>query len=63
MVIEEHHMCLRLGSYFMAAMLAAASYSRGGFSPYLAGSAKRVMVPGGSTFRLEPGTITKIVDT
>ena len=57
MVIEEHHMCLRLGSYFMAAMLAAASYSRGGFSPCLAGSVRCVIVPGGSTFHLEPGTI------
>ena len=41
----------------MDAVLAAASYSRGGFSPCLAGSARRVMVPGGSTFHLEPGTI------
>ena len=57
MVIEEHHMCLRLGSYFMAAVLAAASYSRGGFSTCLAISARRVMVPGGSTFHLEPGAI------
>ena len=41
----------------MAAMLSAASYSRGGFSLYLAGIMRRVMVPGGSTFRLEPGKI------
>ena len=41
----------------MAAVWAAASYSRGGFSLCLAGSARRVMVPGGSTFHLEPGTI------
>ena len=41
----------------MAAVLAAARYSRGGFSLCLAGSARRVMVPGGSTFHLEPGTI------
>ena len=41
----------------MAAVLADASYYRGGFSPCLAGSARRVMVPGGSTFHLEPGTI------
>ena len=41
----------------MAAVLAAASYSRGGFSLFLAGSARRVMVPGGITFHLEPGTI------
>ena len=56
-VIEEHHRCFELGGYFMAAVLAAASYSRGGFSPYLAVSARRFMVPGGSTFHLEPGTI------
>ena len=55
--IEEHHRCFRLGIYFMAAALDAASYSRGGFIPCLAGSARRVMVPGGSTFHLEPGTI------
>ena len=41
----------------MAAVLAAASYSRGGFSPCLAVSARRVMVPGEITFHLEPGTI------
>ena len=41
----------------MAAVLAADSYSRGGFSPCLAISARRVRVPGGSTFHLEPGTI------
>ena len=41
----------------MASVLAAASYSRGGFSICLAGSARRVMVPGGSTFHLEPKTI------
>ena len=47
----------------MAAVLAAASYSIGDFSPCLAGSARRVMVPGVSTFHLEPGTIpiTKII--
>ena len=55
--IEEHQRCFRLGSYFMATMLAAASHSRGGFSLYLAGSARHVMVPGGGTFHLEPGTI------
>ena len=43
----------------MAAVLAAASYSKAGFSLYLAGSARRVMVPGGSTFHLEPGTIDR----
>ena len=41
----------------MAAVLEAASYSRGGLTPCLAGSARRVMVPGGSTFHLEPVTI------
>ena len=41
----------------MAALLAAASYSRGGFSPGLFVSVMRVMVPGGSTFHLEPVTI------
>ena len=55
--IEEHHRCFRLGSYFMAAVLAAASYSRGGFSLCLAGSARRVMFPCGITFHMEPGTI------
>ena len=55
--IEEHHRCFRLGSYFMAAVLAAAIYSRGSFSPCLVVSARRVMVPGGSKFHLEPGTI------
>ena len=54
---EEHHIWFRLGSYFMAAVFAADSYSRRSFSLYLAGSARRVMVPGGSTFHLEPGTI------
>ena len=56
--IEYHHRCFRLGSYFMAAVLAAVSYSKGKFSPCLAGSVRRVMAPGGSTFHLEPGTIT-----
>ena len=42
----------------MAAVLAAASYSRIGFSPCLAVSARRVRVPCGSAFHLEPGTIT-----
>ena len=41
----------------MAAVLAAAIYSRGVFSPCLAISARRVMVPGESMFHLEPGTI------
>ena len=61
--IEEHHRCFGLGGYFMAAMLAAASYSRIGFSPCLAVRAMRVRVPGGSAFRLEPGTIPIIVPT
>ena len=41
----------------MAAVLAVASYSRIGFSLYLAVSARCVRVPGGSTFHLEAGTI------
>ena len=36
----------------MTDVLAAASYSRGGFSLCLAGSENRVMVPGGSMFHL-----------
>ena len=56
--IEEHHRCFGLSGYFMAAVLAAASYSRIGFGLYLAVCARRVMVPGGSKFHLEPGTIT-----
>ena len=55
--IEKHQIFFRLDSYFMAAVLAAASYSRGVFSLCLAGSVRRVMVPGGSTFHLEPRTI------
>ena len=42
---------------FRAAVLAAARYSRGGFNPCLAVSTRRIMVQGGSTFHLEPGTI------
>ena len=38
-----------------------ASYSRGGFSLYLAGSTRCVMVPGGSTFHLEPGIIERLL--
>ena len=41
----------------MAAVLAAASYSRIGFSIYFAVRTRRVRVPGGSKFHLEPGTI------
>ena len=41
----------------MAAVLMASSYSREGFSLCLASSVRRVTVPGGSTFHLEPGTI------
>ena len=55
--IEEHHSCFGLGGYFMAAVLAAASYSSIGFSLYFAVHERRVMVPGGSKFHLEPGTI------
>ena len=55
--IEENQRCIRLGSYFMAAVWEAARYSRGGFSLCHAGRAYHVMVPGGSMFHLEPGTI------
>ena len=44
----------------MAAVLAAASYSRIGFSLYFAVCARRVRVPGGSKFHLEPGTIISL---
>ena len=40
----------------MAVVLVAASYSRGGFSPCLFIRVRCVMVPGGSTVNLEPGT-------
>ena len=43
----------------MATVLAASSYSRIGFILCLAVRARRVRVPGGSTFHLEPGTISK----
>ena len=39
----------------MAAVLAAASYSRIVFSLYFAVRARRVRVPGGIKFHLEPG--------
>ena len=45
----------------MAAVLAADSYSRIGFSIYFAVHARRVRVPGGSKFHLEPGTILFII--
>ena len=38
----------------MVAVLVATSYSRGGFSLCLAASVRRVVVPGGSKFHLEP---------
>ena len=41
----------------MAAVLAAASYSRIGFSLCLSVRTRRVRVPGGNAFHLEPGTI------
>ena len=56
-VIEDQHRCLGLYGYFMAAVLAAASYSRIGFSTCLAVRVRRVMVPGGSVLHLEPVTI------
>ena len=52
--IEEHHRCFVLGGYFMAAVLAATSYYRGGFISCLDVSARCVKVPGGTHFRLEP---------
>ena len=55
--IEEHHRFFGLGGYFMAAVLAAASYSMIDFSPCLAVRVRRVRVPGGSVLHLEPGTI------
>ena len=57
MGIEEHRRCFMLGSYFMAVVVVAASYSRGGFSHCLAISVRHVIVPGGGTFHLGPGTI------
>ena len=42
-----------LGGYFMAAVLAVASYSRIGSSSCLAVRVRRVRVPGGSAFQLE----------
>ena len=56
-IIEEHHRCFGLGGYFMAAVLAAAIYSRIGFSLYFGVLAQRVRVPSGSKFHLEPGTL------
>ena len=41
----------------MAAVLAAASYSRIGFNIYSSVRAQCVRVPGVSKFHLEPGTI------
>ena len=41
----------------MAAVLAADSYPSIGFSLYFSIRARRVRVPGGSKFHLEPGTI------
>ena len=55
--IEEHHSCFGLGGYFMAAVLAATSYSGIGFSICLAIRVRRVRVPGGSAFHVEPVTI------
>ena len=53
MIIEEHHRCFGLGGYFMAAVLADASYSRIGLSLYFAVHARHVRVLGGSKFHLE----------
>ena len=47
----------------MDAVLEDASYYKGGFSPCLAVSTRRVRVPGGITFHLEPGTIVKLSGT
>ena len=59
--MEEHHRCFGLGGYFMAAVLAATSYSRIGFSLYFSVRARRVNVPGGSNFHLEPGAIITLL--
>ena len=53
-------MCFRLGGYFMAAVLAATSYSRIGFSLYFSVRARRVRVTGVSKFQLVTGTISTI---
>ena len=55
--IEEHQRCFMLGIYFMAVVWEAASYYRKGFSICLAVSTRRVMVPGVTTFRIEPVSI------
>ena len=44
----------------MSAVLAAAIYSRMGFSIYFTVRALRVRFPCGSKFRLEPGTIVTL---
>ena len=44
----------------MAAVLAAAIYSRIGFSLYFSVRARQVRVPDGSKFHLEPGAIENI---
>ena len=54
---EDHHRCFGIGGYFMDAVLAAARYSRIGFSLYFAVHARSVRVPGGSKFHMEPVTI------
>ena len=59
--MEEHHRFFGLGGYFMAAVLATASYSRIGLSLYFSVRARRVRVPGGSKLHLEPGTIVTII--
>ena len=58
--IEEHHRFFGLGGYFMAAVLAATSYSRIGFSLYFSVRARRVRVTGVSKFQLVTGTISTI---
>ena len=55
--IKEHHRRFGLGGYFIAAVLAVASYSRIGFSIYFAVCARSVSIPGGSKFHPKPGTI------
>ena len=55
--IEYHQRWFRLDSYNMATVLATASCSRGVFSLCLTVSTSLGMVPGGSSFHLEPGTI------
>ena len=59
--IEEHRRCFGLDGYFMAAVLAAARYSRIGFIPCHSVRTRRLRVPGGGVFHLEPGIINNLI--